>query len=50
MLTTSNNKTSREQEVLTKDIGCFIEDNYTKELDKYILSKLVQALIPYLHT
>ena len=50
MLTTDNNKTSREWEVLTKDIGCLIEDNYNKELDKYTLDELVRALTPYLHT
>ena len=30
MLTTSNNRTSKEQEVLTNNIGCLIEDKESK--------------------
>ena len=50
MLTTGDNKTSGEWEVLTKDIGCLMEDDYSKELDKYTSDKLVRALTPHPHT
>ena len=50
MLTTSDNETSREWEVLTKDMGRLMEDDYNKESDKYTSDELVRASTPYPHT